>query len=336
MTQARLTIGIPTRNRAELVTQLVAACLNQTELPFQIIVSDNASDDDTLQRLTALSSPCLTVIRQEKNIGMVPNWNACLEAARGDWFVLISDDDMVDTDCVQSITALLDQYPAVDLAIIRCRIADEITREMKSNAPPSLHAGEVDFINCILPAWLNYKFSLPLAGMVFRTSALKASGGFAADWPYAADAATWLPIAMHGKCSFLPDAKLSYRVHNGMGTRATILNVLVADVARLTALTNQELAKRGDVDAAKRAAIKKMSDVYLRNMFGHVMITAARAGSPKREIFVTWWSWLNRLPGFGISPLSVGALLVPQSFIQSVGAPYRWWVRQRLAGKRPR
>src|SRR5690349_14359184 len=107
MTEADITIGIPTLNRAELVEPLVRSCLSQTQSPLQIVVSDNASSDDTLARLAVIKDSRLKVICQSTNIGMIGNWNACLNESEGEWFVLLSDDDQIDPDYVENFRSAI-------------------------------------------------------------------------------------------------------------------------------------------------------------------------------------------------------------------------------------
>src|SRR4051812_35940589 len=80
-----VTIAIPTFNRAALLRGCVAAALAQSYQRFEVLVSDNASVDETAKILTEFDDQRLRVVKQERNIGLVPNWNACLAEARGDY-----------------------------------------------------------------------------------------------------------------------------------------------------------------------------------------------------------------------------------------------------------
>ena len=42
-----VTVGIPTRNRSPLLGKAIASVLRQSYRDFTLVVSDNASDDDT-------------------------------------------------------------------------------------------------------------------------------------------------------------------------------------------------------------------------------------------------------------------------------------------------
>src|SRR6266567_6107791 len=89
----KVTIAIPTWNRAEKVVKAIDSALNQAYNNIEVIVSDNASTDNTINLLDAYSDDRLIVLKQSVNCGMANNWNECLNRSSGDYFILLSDDD---------------------------------------------------------------------------------------------------------------------------------------------------------------------------------------------------------------------------------------------------
>jgi glycosyltransferase involved in cell wall biosynthesis len=326
---SNLTIGIPTLNRADLIAKLVQVCLSQTLPPYEIIVSDDASNDTTLEQLEALANPRLKVLRQRARLGMIANWNACLAACVSDYFVLVSDDDMISSDFTTHVEATLATAPDTDLLIIRGRIVDRLTDETNANHPPIKTSGSVDFVRDILPAWLDSSFVLPFASMVFKTATLRNAGGFVTSFPYASDAATWLPIAVRGRCAFYPEAKVDCIVHEGMATRTFCVESLIDDIVKLTALVNTEVKAQTTIPLALVQKIKRLSKTYMRRAFGHMMITSARRGVSKAQLLSAWISYAPKIPFYGLGALSLGAILVPRGLIQVIGWPYRKWVNLR-------
>ncbi len=333
---SRLTIGIPTLNRADLVAKLVQVCLSQTLVPYEIIVSDDASDDTTLANLDALAHPRLKILKQHPRLGMIANWNACLDSCTSEYFVLISDDDMICQDFAEQVEATLAKAPGADLLIVRGRIVDRLTGETNTNHPPIMAAGSADFVRDILPAWLDCSFVLPFASMVFKVAALRAAGGFVTNFPYASDAATWLPIAMRGHCAFFPEAKVDCIVHEGMATRTFNVETLIEDIVKLMALVNTEVKAKSAIPSELAGKIQKLSRIYLRRTFGHVMITSARRGVGKGKLLRAWLHYAAKLPLYGVGALSLGAVLVPLGSIQIIGWPYRKWVNLRRYSNRVR
>ena len=96
-----LTIAIPTYNRSACLGELLAMLAAQnldTQSEVEIIVSDNASSDDTeavVAAITQTGKLHLRYHRHPENIGANPNFAFCYKAARGRYFWLFSDDDLI-------------------------------------------------------------------------------------------------------------------------------------------------------------------------------------------------------------------------------------------------
>ena len=103
MEEKLVSIGIPTFNRSNLIKNAIQSALNQTYENIEIIISNNASTDKTIDILETFSSnKKIRVFHQEKNIGVVNNWNFCLNNARGE-FLMLSDDDELNENCIKDL-----------------------------------------------------------------------------------------------------------------------------------------------------------------------------------------------------------------------------------------
>lgn len=99
-----ISIGIPTYNRREYLIKAVQSALAQTYEEIEVIVSDNASTDDTWQHLEAIQDHRVRRIRQPRNLGMTANFNATLDAATGEFFLLLSDDDLLMPTAIEELS----------------------------------------------------------------------------------------------------------------------------------------------------------------------------------------------------------------------------------------
>jgi glycosyltransferase involved in cell wall biosynthesis len=100
---ALVTIGIPSYNRRPLLMRCIGSLLKGTYTNIQIVVSDDASPDDTWEALQTIEDPRLTCIRQSTNLGVIRNQQAVLEAAAGQFFMLSSDDDIHAADAIRRL-----------------------------------------------------------------------------------------------------------------------------------------------------------------------------------------------------------------------------------------
>jgi len=92
----RYSILLPTRNGASLLPGAIASVLEQDYEDFELVISDNASDDDTREILAdAKRDPRVVVRRQESPLSVTDNWIQTLNASSGSHFTLIGDDDLL-------------------------------------------------------------------------------------------------------------------------------------------------------------------------------------------------------------------------------------------------
>ncbi len=87
---------IPTYNRAHLIGRAIESALAQRKRPFEIIVVDDGSQDDTRQRV-AQYGECVTYLHQE-NAGSAVARHHGMQKAQSNWIALLDSDDIwVDT-----------------------------------------------------------------------------------------------------------------------------------------------------------------------------------------------------------------------------------------------
>jgi glycosyltransferase involved in cell wall biosynthesis len=125
----RVSVVIPTFNRASFLVDAIKSALDQDYLDLEVLVSDNCSADYTeevglyFQKM----DPRVRYFRNSKNIGMVPNWHkAVFEFATGDWFLLLSDDDiLVEKDFISQAVEIIKANAQVQLVYSHSYIFDE-------------------------------------------------------------------------------------------------------------------------------------------------------------------------------------------------------------------
>jgi glycosyltransferase involved in cell wall biosynthesis len=110
----RVTVAIPTLNRARSLADAVASVQAQDFASLEILVGDNASSDDTRDVCAALAGrePRLRFRRREARCGPFTNFRSLLEEARGEFFMWLGDDDRLGPgylhDCVAALSRLPD------------------------------------------------------------------------------------------------------------------------------------------------------------------------------------------------------------------------------------
>jgi glycosyltransferase involved in cell wall biosynthesis len=116
MREKLLSIAIPTWNRAEIIEISLSRLLLQIDFCYvdvQLIISDNASNDNTLEivhnLLKAYPKIDSVVFSQTENTGYYGNFKKCRELASGKYFWLLSDNEVILNGMVEYIVNKLKQ-----------------------------------------------------------------------------------------------------------------------------------------------------------------------------------------------------------------------------------
>ncbi len=89
----KVSVVIPTYNRAHVVGRAVQSVLHQTYQNFEIIIVDDGSTDGTSERVALFHDPRLFYVRLEENCGCGAARNMGIEASRGDYVAFLDSDD---------------------------------------------------------------------------------------------------------------------------------------------------------------------------------------------------------------------------------------------------
>jgi glycosyltransferase involved in cell wall biosynthesis len=114
----RLSVGLPVYNSSAYVADSIEAILGQTFEDFDLIISDNASTDDTgdICRRYLKQDSRVRYFRQPKNVGLSPNHNFCVEQSGAELFKWAAGDDLYARNLLEKCVAALDENPRVVLA----------------------------------------------------------------------------------------------------------------------------------------------------------------------------------------------------------------------------
>jgi glycosyltransferase involved in cell wall biosynthesis len=99
---ALVSICLPVRNGANRLEEVVWSALAQDHEQIELVISDNASTDDTEEvcRELARSDPRIVYHRHPENVGLLNNFIGAMRIARGTFFRWVGDDDWLAPDCV--------------------------------------------------------------------------------------------------------------------------------------------------------------------------------------------------------------------------------------------
>jgi glycosyltransferase involved in cell wall biosynthesis len=111
----RLSIVLPTRNGGHLLEGCLRSVLGQAYEDMELVVSDNASTDETPETLRRFEDdPRFKAIRMHEPLEVTDNWINAVQASSGDYVLLIGDDDYLLPGYCERIAELIDAYDRPD------------------------------------------------------------------------------------------------------------------------------------------------------------------------------------------------------------------------------
>jgi glycosyltransferase involved in cell wall biosynthesis len=171
----RVSVILPTYNRARLLPRAMRSVLNQSWRDLELIVVDDGSSDDTAAVVAAFDDSRVRYLAPAGNLGDAGARNRGIAAARGEWLAFQDSDD----EWLLHKLALQMQYalgPQAEWAAVAASVLRLAGRQIEYIAWPrtggNADVGEVEF------AAFLYGMTAYLQGLVVRRDAVEALGGF--------------------------------------------------------------------------------------------------------------------------------------------------------------
>jgi hypothetical protein len=215
-----VSICVPSYNAARFLPAAIDSVLAQDFADFELVVSDDASADDTAAVLSRYADPRLRVVRSEDRLGQAGNWNRCVELARAEYVVLLHADDELLPGYLERAVAVLD--------------ADEQVRLVHCSVEHIDEAGNLLFVQTLLDEDLVDGDCLILrrlllegcvinpAGVMVRRAAYERAGPFTDRIVWGVDWHMWIRVALQGAVAYLTEPLARYREHGQSGTSAVM------------------------------------------------------------------------------------------------------------------
>jgi len=110
----KFSVLLPTRNRLKYLRYAVESVLQQNYPDWEIIISDNDSEEDIRGYVASLAEPRIKYYRTPNFIPVTDNWNNALEKSTGDYVIMLGDDDCLLNNYFTHALSLIKQFQSPD------------------------------------------------------------------------------------------------------------------------------------------------------------------------------------------------------------------------------
>jgi glycosyltransferase involved in cell wall biosynthesis len=172
----KFSIGIPAYKSAFL-KECIQSILEQSFPDFELIIVNDASPEAVEEIVKSIEDHRIRYFRNEKNKGaeyVVENWNKCVHYAKGDFFILMGDDDLLAPDYLLEFKKCIEVHPDFRVFHSRTKIINEkgIQVMITPVLPETENQAEMMYSRVVRnrPQFVS--------DFVYNTQALKQAGGF--------------------------------------------------------------------------------------------------------------------------------------------------------------
>lgn len=209
----KVTIIIPTYNRADLLPFAVKSVLSQTFADFELLILDDASTDNTQTIAESfLSDPRVRIVRHPKNIGITANRNYGLSIAKGTYIAMLDSDDVwLNNNKIARQVEILESHPQIGIVGTYGKKINIDGREM---GEITSKAADLSIRHRMM-----YQNQFIQSSVVIRKEALDAVGWYDEKMPIWEDYELWLRLGEQYQFRNIPEFMTGYREHSGNITK---------------------------------------------------------------------------------------------------------------------
>lgn len=220
-----VSICVPTYNGEKYLRECLNSVLAQTFSDFEVLIVDDQSSDNTfcLAQEYAEKDTRIRVMRNDKNLGLVGNWNRCVELASGEWIKFVFQDDLISPMCLEKMLAAATPNSSI-ICCLSSLIIEEGTPEhiqewfknflsLEKLFPNLSEVSAEDFCKAVLDDPVFYNFVGEPTLIMLRRNVFQKFGTFNPHLVHICDFEFWTRIAVHTGLIFVPEKLATFRTH---------------------------------------------------------------------------------------------------------------------------
>ena len=289
----RVTVVIPTYNRAHWLGGAIESVLAQSFEDFHLVVSDNASTDGTREVVARFGDARLSYVRQARNLELNEHFNTWFERVDTEYLFILPDDDRLGPNALAETVPVLDANARAGVVHGQVDVIDGHDRVIvAAHEMTGLRRDAVEPGAEFIAGSMAMSYRVHASTALIRSAAVRAPRLDVRDWPLT-DLGLWLRLALDWDLAFLARPLARYRIHpeaysagaaqvTGGGYIQTFDRAVIARDVKLRFLA--EHAERVTGVRALRASARRAFRQELLEQAGNATLPARRATATARTL----------------------------------------------------
>jgi glycosyltransferase involved in cell wall biosynthesis len=213
-----VSVCIPTYRGAAHLAATIESVLLQNFSDYELLIIDDNSPDETDGIVASYRDPRIRYLKNPRNFGPEGNWNRCLEEARGRYFKLLPQDDLLYPDTLQKQVETLEADHEKHIALVfgARDIINAAGRKLTQRGCPGCREGRIDGSKLVRRC---VRYGTNLIGepgsVMLRKSLANQIGPFDGSIGYIIDLDYWVRLLAHGDAYYLNQPVSTFRITSG-------------------------------------------------------------------------------------------------------------------------
>lgn len=207
----QVSVVIPTHNRAECLPCAITSALNQTFQDFEIIVVDDASQDNTTRVVESFNDQRIQYLRHETTQGAAKARNAGILRAKGKYIAFLDDDDEWLPEKLKMQVDILETSPSTLGGVYTGSLdVQQSTGEIVRQLTPSKR-GKI-FDEMLIQNWIG-----PTSTVMLKRECFEKVGLFDMNISFAEDYDMWIRVSKEYDFEYIKQPLVKFHYHeNGL------------------------------------------------------------------------------------------------------------------------
>lgn len=219
--ESLISVCIPVYNGESFIGETIQMILKQDYDNMEILISDNASTDNTVKEIIKIQDTRIRILMNNTNIGMGGNWNSLIKQAKGEYVIIVCADDFLLPGAIRAKAEVLDRNSDVNIVFSSSYVMNEKGRKIMKRRPFRGNC-KLDGKKMQQELFIKRNFFAEPTNNMLRRSAMLYTGEFDEKLWYTIDWDYWIRILSEGNAYYIDKPYSGFRISSSSATGSSL------------------------------------------------------------------------------------------------------------------